>query len=179
MRQIFDGVNNAWLSSWFKFCWTKFDKICQIIQMLDISWSKLFSQLVLLGKQWESSSAWGSSPLEPGSLMITMYRFWDIHDCIFYELRTKELSNELFFWSSVSQYHNFYSTVQKRQCINDNLHQFLLSWLEHCHIALIITGPMPGWWLPRMTIGAQTCQKAPDLPDHPWWLQQWNDFTVN
>ena len=57
MRQIFDliyaryyyGVNHAWLSSWFKFCWIKFDKICQIIQMLDISWLKLFSQLVHLG----------------------------------------------------------------------------------------------------------------------------------
>jgi hypothetical protein len=59
--------------------------------------------------------------------MITMYRFWDIDECISYELRTKELSNELFFSSSVSQYRNFYFTVQKRQCINDNLHQFLLS----------------------------------------------------
>ena len=136
MRQIFDGVNNAWLSSWFKFCWIKFDKICQIIQMLDISWLKLFSQLVLLGKQWESS-AWGSSPPEPVSLMITMYRFWDIDECISYELRTKELSNELFFSSSVSQYRNFYFTVQKRQCINDNLHQFFcLDWsiatMPHC-----------------------------------------------
>ena len=191
MRQIFDGVNNAWLSSWFKFCWTKFDKICQIIQMLDISWSKLFSQLVLLGKQWESSSAWGSSPPEPGSLMITMYRFWDIDECISYELSTKELSNELFFSSSVTSVSECVTVLQflfhSSNFKNVNASMIicisffvLIGALPQCHIAgmmiaLIITGPMTGWWLPRMTIIRRLVHTAQSAwlawsSLNPWWL---------
>ena len=87
--------------------------------------------------------------------MITMYRFWDIDECISYELSTKELSNELFFSSSVTSVSECVTVLQflfhSSNFKNVNASMIicisffvLIGALPQCHIALIITGPMTG-----------------------------------